>query len=121
MPRPQIKRETRRVDAAGRPLGRLASEIARLLIGKHKADYAPNVDAGAIVEVENIDKLVLTGKKRDQKVYYSYSGYPGGLKRRSYADLESKETGRALRRAVDRMLPKNTFRSRRLKRLRIVK
>lgn len=119
MPKPKIERETVTLDATDRPLGRLATEVAKLLMGKHKATYAPNVDAGAIVEIENMGKVKLTGNKLDQKRYYSHSGYPGGLKTRKLSDIMKKDPGDALRRAVDRMLPKNTFRSRRLKRLRI--
>lgn len=88
-------------------------------MGKNKATYTPNIDAGAIVEIEHADNVKLTGNKLDQKRYYSHSGYPGGLKTKKLSDLMEKSPGDALRRAVDRMLPKNTFRSRRLSRLRI--
>lgn len=121
MPKPTIERETVTLDATGKPLGRLATEIATLLIGKNKATYTPNIDAGAIVEIENADQVKITGKnKLDQKKYYSHSGYPGGLKTKTLGEIIGKNGhGEAIRRAVDKMLPKNTFRSRRLKRLRI--
>jgi len=119
MPKPEIKRDTVTLDAQGKVLGRLASEIAILLQGKNKATYVPNVDAGAIVEIENVGQMKLTGNKINYKVYQHHSGYPGGVKTRKVADLMEKNPGEVLKMAVDRMLPKNTFRSRRMKRLRI--
>lgn len=119
MPKPTIQRETVTLDATGRPLGRLATEVATLLMGKNKATYTPNIDAGAIVEVENADKVKLTGDKINQKKYYSHSMYPGGLKTKKLSDIMQKDPGNAIMRAVDKMLPKNTFRSRRLARLHI--
>lgn len=116
-----INRKTIEIDATGKVLGRLAAEIARLLMGKHKATYLPNVDAGDTVRVKNADKVKLTGAKIDQKEYHHYSGYPGGLKTRKASELLAKNPGFVLRAAVDRMLPKNTFRARRMKRLTIVK
>jgi large subunit ribosomal protein L13 len=121
MPHAPIQRKTHEIDAAGKPVGRLATHVARILIGKHKATYAPNVDAGDSVRVVNAAKLLLTGAKLDQKRYYHYSGYPGGLKTRKASDLMVKDPGRVLKAAVDRMLPKNTHRARRIKRLTIVK
>lgn len=119
MPKPEIKRDTVTLDAEGKVLGRLATEIAVLLMGKNKPDYLPNLDAGAIVEVENVGKMKLTGNKINYKVYQHHSGYPGGVKTRKAADLMESNPGEVLKMAVDRMLPKNTFRSRRMKRLRI--
>lgn len=116
-----INRKTIEIDATGKVLGRLAGEIARLLMGKHKATYLPNVDAGDAIRVTHADKIKLTGAKLDQKEYHHYSGYPGGLKTRTAAELIVKNPGFILRAAVDRMLPKNTFRARRMKRLVIVK
>ena len=119
MPRPKIERNTHTIDASGKILGRLASEIAKLLQGKHKPDYTPNIDAGDIVEVSNVTKIKLSGKKMDQKVYYRHSGYPGGLKTRKISEAMEKDPTFVLRNAVSFMLPKNTFRSRMISRLRI--
>lgn len=119
MPKPIIERDTVTLDATDRPIGRIATEIATLLIGKNKATYTPNIDAGAIVNVENADKVKITGKKLLQKKYYSHSGYPGGLKTKTLGELMAKNPGDAIRRSVDKMLPKNTLRSRRMKRLHI--
>ena len=121
MPQTIINRKTIEIDASGKVLGRLATEIARLLQGKHKVDYLPNVDAGDIVRVSNAGKIKLTGNKINQKVYHHYSGYPGGMKDRKISEVLAKDAGRVLKMAVDRMLPKNTLRARRLKRLVIVK
>lgn len=109
------------LDAAGQSVGRLATQIARLLMGKHKATYTPNVDAGYRVRVKNASKIVLTGNKTESKLYYHYSQYPGGMKTRSAKILMVKDPGKVLRYAVDRMLPKNTLRARRIKRLTIIK
>lgn len=121
MTRTPLNRKTLEIDADGKVLGRLATEIARILIGKHKATYVPNADMGDAVRVKNASKIKLTGAKIDAKEYYHYSGYPGGMKTRKASDLMAKDPGRVLKYAVDRMLPKNTLRSRRLKRLTIVK
>ena len=104
------------LDAAGQSGGRLATQI-----GQHKASYTPNVDAGYSVRVKNASKLVLTGNKTESKLYYHYSQYPGGMKTRSAKILMVKDPGKVLRYAVDRMLPKNTLRARRIKRLTITK
>ena len=121
MPHAPINRKTVELDAAGKPVGRLAGQIARLLMGKHKATYTPNVDGGDLVRVTNASKLVFTGNKLEQKRYFRFSGYPGGMKATAAKDVMAKDPGRILKAAVDRMLPKNTFRSRRLKRLTVVK
>lgn len=121
MPKHPIVRKTHEIDAAGKVLGRLATEIARILIGKHKATYQPNMDAGDSVRVKNAGMIKLTGKKIDTKRYYHFSGYPGGMKERKISDVMAKDPGRVIRAAVDKMLPKNTLRARRLKRLMIVK
>lgn len=121
MPRIPAKRETKDIDADGQVLGRLATKIATILIGKHKATYVPNADMGDNVRVRNAAKIKLTGNKMNTKVYYHYSQYPGGMKVRKVADEMHKDPARVIKAAVDRMLPKNTLRSRRLKRLTIVK
>lgn len=95
------------VDAEGKTFGRLASQVAAILIGKNKPEYTPNVDTGDYVVVVNADKLVLTGKKLDQKIYYHHSGHPGGLKETKYRHLMENKPEFAFREAVRRMLPKN--------------
>ncbi len=121
MPSTSITSKPVEIDAAGQSVGRLATQIARILIGKHKATYTPNVDGGDAVRVKNANKLVLTGNKTESKLYYHYSQYPGGMKTRAAKDLMVKDPGKILRYAVDRMLPKNTLRARRIKRLTIIK
>lgn len=121
MPRISPKRNVQEIDAAGMVLGRLATRIASILIGKTKATYVPNADMGDAVRVKNAAQIKLTGKKMQTKVYYHYSQYPGGMKVRKVADEMAKDPARVIKAAVDRMLPKNTLRSRRLKRLTIVK
>lgn len=106
------------IDAAGKSIGRIAAEAAKALMGKMRADYTPNKDAKIRVSVHNAGKIVLTEKKRVQKAYTSYSGYPGGLKRESLASLRGRKgNGEAIRRAVMRMLPRNTMRASRMKHL----
>ena len=95
------------VDAEGKTFGRLASQVAAVLIGKHKPEFTPNVDTGDYVIIVNADKAVFTGKKLQQKKYYSPSGYPGGLKETNYADLMARKPEFAMEEAVRRMLPKS--------------
>lgn len=109
-----------KIDATNKSLGRLASEIAKILQGKHKANFKAYKAGDEIVEVENIDKIKITGKKLKQKVYYRYSGYPGGLKQTTLEELLKKDPGLALKKAVLGMLPKNKLRKERIKRLKIV-
>ena len=106
--RPQdVEREWYVVDAASQTLGRLASEIARRLRGKHKACYTPHVDTGDYVIVVNAEKVRVTGAKRHDKIYYRHSGYPGGIKATRFEDLIKKHPDRAIRQAVKGMLPRN--------------
>ena len=114
-----IKRKTTKFDADGKVLGRLASEIAKILIGKNRAGYRPNVDSGDFVEVKNVGKIKVTGNKLNQKVYHHYSGYPGGMKTRKLGDIMAKNPANVLFRAVKNMLPKNRLQNERLKRLKI--
>jgi large subunit ribosomal protein L13 len=107
------------VDAEGKVLGRLASQIAKVLMGKHKHYYQPDVDCGAFVRVLNADKVVVTGKKMEQKNYPFHSNYPGGLKERSLAWMLQNKPEEVIRLAVKRMLPKNRLGHRMLKRLKI--
>lgn len=97
------------VDATDMVLGRLASEIAKILRGKHKADFTPHIDSGDMVIVTNADKVALTGKKLDNDIFYWHTGYPGGVKERSKRQiLESKYPERVLLKAVERMMPKES-------------
>ncbi|CAK0780611.1 50S ribosomal subunit protein L13 [Gammaproteobacteria bacterium] len=95
------------VDAAGKTLGRLASEIARRLRGKHKPEYTPHVDTGDYIIVINAAKVRVTGNKVDDKLYYRHTGYPGGLKVTNFAKLIQKDPGEVIEHAVRGMLPKN--------------
>ncbi len=113
----KTERKTHVVDVAKRPLGRVATEIAVLLMGKDEESYRPHEDKGGFVTVKNIDKIVLTGKKEEDKKYYYYSGYPGGLKEVVYKKLLGKGPGTPLKKAVYGMLPKNKLRKERIKRL----
>ncbi len=94
------------VDASGKTLGRLATEIARRLRGKHKPEYTPNVDTGDFIIVINSDKVKVTGKKAQDKVYYSHSGYPGGIKAVTFEKLLAKDSRKVIEIAVKGMLPK---------------
>lgn len=95
------------IDAEGLPLGRLASKIATVLRGKHKTSYTPHVDCGDFVIVLNAEKVLLTGNKLTQKVHYTHSGYPGGQKQRTPAQILAKFPNRLVEMAVKGMLPKN--------------
>jgi len=98
-------------DAGDKILGRLASEIAVILRGKHKPNFTPSVDMGDFVVVINAGKIKLTGDKLKKKIYYKHSGYPGGLKSRTAGDFLEKNPEQMLRLAVERMLPDNRMRS----------
>ena len=97
------------IDAEGKALGRVAAEAATLLRGKHKATFTPNVDCGDYVIILNSDKLVLTGKKEEQKYFKRYSGYTNGLKEIQYKKMMAEQSDVALMRAIKGMLPKNTL------------
>ncbi|NLC69632.1 MAG: 50S ribosomal protein L13 [Clostridiaceae bacterium] len=97
------------IDAEGKPLGRLASEVAKILRGKHKPEFTPHTDVGDHVIVLNADKVVLTGKKPDQKYYRRHSGQPGGLKEIKYRDFLATKPEKAFEIAVKGMLPKNSL------------
>jgi large subunit ribosomal protein L13 len=114
-----IKREWYLVDAQGRTLGRLASEIAKILRGKHKPIYVPHLDCGDYVIVVNAEKVRVTGRKLDQKFYYRHSGYPGGLKSISLRDQFQKHPTRVLEVAVRGMLPKNRLGRAMIKKLKV--
>ena len=107
------------VDAEDKPLGRMASDIAKVLRGKHRPEFSPHLSLGDHVVVVNADKIYLSGNKREQKVYYSYSGYQGGLKVRKFQDEMDKDPGRVIRHAVKGMLPHNRLGRRLLKMLKV--
>ena len=103
----EVTRQWWVVDAAGVPLGRLASHVATVLRGKHKTIFTPHVDVGDHVIVINAAQVELTGRKLEQKMYYRHSGYPGGLKATAYGDLMKKKPEFVVEKAVRGMLPKN--------------
>ena len=105
----EIERKWYVIDAAEKPLGRVATEVARLLKGKHKPTYSTHLDCGDFVIVINSDKIVLTGNKLNDKYYRHHSGYMTGLKEISYKDLMAKSSDKALTLAVKGMLPKNSL------------
>ncbi len=107
------------IDATDVVLGRLASQVAILLRGKHKPTYAPHTDGGDFVVVVNADKVALTGNKRETKIAYRHSGYPGGLRSISYGDLIDKDARKAVEKAVKGMLPKNTLGRQMLSKLKV--
>jgi large subunit ribosomal protein L13 len=106
-------------DASGKVLGRFASEIAHRLRGKHKATYTPHVDTGDFIIVVNAEKIVLTGKKLTDKIYYSYSGYPGGLRETAAGKMLAEKPENLIRIAVQGMLPKTNLGRKMLKKLKV--
>ncbi len=114
-----IKREWFVIDATGMTLGRLATQIATVLKGKHKPIYSPHMDTGDFVIVVNAHKVRVTGRKLDQKFYYRHSGYPGGLREISLRDQLNRHPDRVLRFAVRGMLPKNRLGRQMIKKLKI--
>ncbi|MCR4278666.1 MAG: 50S ribosomal protein L13 [bacterium] len=116
---PKGNRATHEINASGEVVGRLATKIATLLIGKHKATYRPNIDAGDNVVVSNVGNVVFTGKKWEDKKYYRTSNRPGGLKTTTTKELKETNPGFVLKHAVKYMLPKNKLQKDRLKRLTI--
>lgn len=115
----EIERKWYVLDATDKPLGRLATEAARLLKGKHKPTYTPHVDTGDFVIVINADKAILTGKKLDQKIMYKHSGYTGGLKETPYRQLMAEKPERAVEAAVRGMLPKNRLGRKMIKKMKV--
>ena len=116
-----VERKWYVVDAAGVPLGRLASRVASVLRGKNKPTYTPNVDTGDFVIVINTDKAVLTGKKLENKFYRYHTGYIGGLKEISYKKMMAEKSDLAVYEAVKGMLPKNSLGRQMLKKLKVYK
>lgn len=115
----EIKREWHIIDATDQVLGRLATRVARLLMGKHKPIFSPNLDVGDYVVVINADKVRVTGGKAKQKVYYRHSGYPGGLKAITYDKLMETNPTRVIEHAVKGMLPHTRLGARMMKKLRV--
>jgi len=115
----QVERSWYVVDASGKTLGRLASRVASVLRGKNKPSYIPFMDTGDFVIVVNASKVHVTGKKREMKTYWRYTGYPGGLRLTSFKDAMAKDPTFAIRNAVKGMLPHNRLGRRLLKKLKI--
>ena len=115
----EIERKWFVLDAANKPLGRVATEAARLLRGKHKPIFTPNVDTGDFVIIINAGQAVSTGNKIKQKVMYKHSGYPGGLNETPYSRLMAEKPERALEAAVRGMLPKNRLGRKMIKKLKV--
>lgn len=119
-PKPgEVERNWYVIDAADVVLGRLASQTAILLRGKHKPQFAPHIDTGDFVIIVNADKVHLSGNKRADKLAYRHSGYPGGLRSISYGDLIDKDSRKAVEKAVRGMLPHNTLGREQLKKLKV--
>lgn len=113
----EVKREWHLIDLKGKVLGRVCTEIAKLLQGKHKVNYVPYLDMGDYVVAINAKYVKVTGRKEREKVYTRYSGYPGGLKKETFGELMQRNPAKIIEHAVSGMLPKNKHRKRRLKRL----
>ncbi|TKR23892.1 50S ribosomal protein L13 [Cellulomonas hominis] len=119
-PKPgDVQRNWYVIDATDVVLGRLATHVATLLRGKHKATFAPHVDGGDFVIVINADKVALTGNKRETKLAYRHSGFPGGLRATTYTDLLEKHPERAVEKAVRGMLPKTSLARQQLSKLKV--
>jgi len=114
-----IEREWWVIDAKDKTLGKIATQVANLIMGKHKPIYAPHIDTGDYVVVINAAKVKVTGKKAEQKVYYRHSGYPGGLKSPSFKEVFSKDPVRVMELAVRGMLPHNRLGRAMLKKLKL--
>lgn len=114
-----VSRQWWLVDAASMPLGRLASGVATLLRGKHKAIFAPHIDTGDFVIVINASQVAVTSKKSQEKIYYRYSGYPGGLKAESFENLRNRRPEAVIERAVRGMLPKNKLGRQMIRKLKV--
>lgn len=121
MNKQEIKREWHLIDADGQYVGRLATRIAKILMGKNKADFTPHIDAGDFVVVTNTNKLKISGDKANQKMYFHFSGYPGGLSKTPYKDLFKRDSREVLRLAIMGMMAKNKLRDQKIKRLKMFK
>ena len=114
-----VERKWYVIDAEGVVLGRLASQVALMLRGKHKPTFTPHVDTGDFIIVVNTDKIVLTGNKLNDKIYYHHTGHPGGLKETKYRDLMANKSEFALKKAVRGMLPKGPLGNKMIKKLKV--
>ena len=114
-----VQRAWHIIDAEGLVLGRLCTEVATLLRGKHKPMYTPSMDTGDHVVIINASKIVLTSGKADREMVYDYSGYPGGLKSETYANLLGRKPGDAIRRSIRGMLPKGSLGRQMIKKLQV--
>lgn len=114
-----IKKDWYVIDATGKTLGRLASKVAHILMGKHKTNYVQHLDVGDYIVVINVDKIVLTGKKLSTKKYYKHSGYPGGLKEKVYKELMKEKPEFVFKKAVKGMLRKNKLGRKMFKKLKV--
>ena len=112
-----MERNTHTIDATDKVLGRLATEVAVLLRGKHKPDFVPYKDSGDFVVIKNVDKIKITGKKMAQKKYYSHSGYPGAIKETFVGKIFEKDPSEVFKRTVSGMLPHNKLKRDQIKRL----
>lgn len=119
-PKKEVKRNWHLLDAKDKVLGRLATSVAILLMGKHKPTYSSHMDSGDYVVIINVEKVKLTGKKTSQKVYRRHSGYPGGFKEVSFSKMITEHPERVIQLAVSRMLPKNRLQDQRIERLKLV-
>ena len=120
MARPlEVERKWYVVDAEGKHLGRLATEIVRVLRGKNKPQYTPHVDVGDFIVVVNADRVAVTGRKAEQRVYRRHSGYPGGMKETSYEQMLARKPTEVLRKAVYGMMPKTRLARKQFKKLKI--
>lgn len=115
----EVKRDWYVIDAKGKTLGRMATEIARRLRGKHKPEYTPHVDTGDYIVVVNAEKVHVTGKKATDKIYYRHSGFPGGIKSLTFEKLIEKAPERVIQLAVKGMLPKNPLGRAMLRKLKV--
>jgi large subunit ribosomal protein L13 len=115
----EVDREWYVIDAAGVTLGRLSTQVARMLMGKHKATYSPHLDVGDFVIVVNADQVVLTGKKEEAKIYYRHSGHPGNLRSETAGELRRRRPARLVENAVKGMLPKNRLGRHQLRKLKV--
>jgi large subunit ribosomal protein L13 len=120
MARPlEVERKWYVIDAEGKTLGRLASEIARILRGKNKPQYTPHVDVGDFVVVVNAEEVIVTGRKAEQKVYRRHSGYPGGMKETSYGQMMERRPEKIVRKAVYGMMPRTRLARQQMRKLKI--
>lgn len=121
MNKTEIKRNWHLIDASDQYVGRLATRIAKILMGKDKPSFTPHIDAGDFVVVTNTGKLKISGNKANQKMYFHFSGYPGGLSKTPYKDLFKRDSREVLRLAVLGMMAKNKLRDQKIKRLKMFK